>query len=424
MASFPPRKWFANRWLLLALLVVAAAIGWQLSHRGAAANGGRGGFDGRPTPVATARAVRGDMPLFLGGLGTVTPANNVLVQSRVDGQLLRLHFQEGQLVRAGDLLAEIDPRPFEVQLMQAQGQLARDEALLKNAQVDLERYRMLWSQDSIAKQQVDAQEALVRQYEGSVKVDEGAVADAKLQLSYAKVTAPVAGRVGLRQVDPGNIVHTSDANGIVLITQVQPINVVFTLPEDNLPRLMLRLADRTQLSVDAYDRQQKLKLASGTLLTVDNQIDTTTGTVKLKAQFRNDNYTLFPNQFVNARMQIDTLRDVTIVPVGAVQRGAQNNFVYLLGDDGTVTLRTVRVGDTEGERAVIEDGLQPGDEVVVEGLDRLRDGSRVEVVSRDGVRLDSAPAAETGAAAGPKTTAVKGKGAGQRGQRRKNDSAP
>jgi multidrug efflux system membrane fusion protein len=391
------RKHFAGRWWIVLVLLLCAIVAW---HFGGKRNNRQGPED-RPVPVAVATALQGELPLFLSGLGTVTPTNNVLVKSLVDGQLLRVHFQEGQLVHAGDLLAEIDPRPFQVQLLQAEGQLARDAALLKNAQLDLERYSTLWSQDSIAKQQVDAQEALVRQYEGTVQVDRAQVENAKLQLVYAKVTAPASGRVGLRQVDPGNIVHASDANGIVLITQVQPVNVVFTLPEDNLPRVAQKLTAKALLAVDAYDRQQKIKLASGTLLTADNQIDTTTGTVKLKAQFRNDDSALFPNQFVNIRMLVDTLQGVVMVPVNAVQRGAQNNFVYLLNADNTVKIQNVSVGDSEGGRVVIASGLEAGAQVVVEGLDKLRDGVSVEVVSRDGqvlARDDAGAAAQDKAA--------------------------
>lgn len=406
MALFPPRNSGAmnslrKRWWLWAVLLIAALLILQLAGKGnTASKRDRGGFD-RAIPVATATATRGELKLFLGGLGTVTPANAVVVKSRVDGQLLRVHFKEGQLVKAGDLLAEIDPRPFEVQLAQAEGQLARDAALLKNSQLDLERYEMLWSQDSIAKQQVDAQASLVRQYEGATKVDAGQVANAQLQLTYAKVTAPASGRVGLRQVDPGNIVHATDANGIVAIAQVQPIYVVFTLPEDNLPRLVQKINAKQIIAIDAYDRAQKLKLATGTLLAIDNQIDTTTGTVKVKAEFKNDDSALFPNQFVNVRLQIDTLRDVILVPVAAVQRGAQDNFVYVLqsanaecvscGDSRenkwTVKLQTVHVGDTENDSVVIEDGIKPGDAVIVEGLDQLRDGIAVEPVKKDGQAL-------------------------------------
>jgi multidrug efflux system membrane fusion protein len=382
-----------RRWLLCAVLALFAVSAWSYLGMGGAKRAGGDG-EGRPIPVTIAAASTGNLNIFLSGLGTVTPANTVLVKSRVDGQLLRVHFQEGQQVRAGALLAEIDPRPFEVQLTQAQGQLARDMALLQNAQIDLERYRTLWSQDSIAKQQVDAQAALVRQYQGVVEADRGQVEDAKLQLVYAKVTAPISGRVGLRQVDPGNIVSSTDS--LVLITQTQPIAVIFTLPEDNLPKIVERLRAKASIPVDAYDRQQKIKLAAGTLLTVDNQIDTTTGTVKLKAQFRNDDGALFPNQFVNVRMLVDTLRNVTLVPVAAVQRGSQGNFVYLVQSDRKVRLQQVRLGDTENDQVVVLGGLRPGDQVVLEGIDKLREGATVEAVAKQG-----APAEQKKPAAKP-----------------------
>lgn len=369
--------------LLGALLAVAAAASLGAYAAGPGGKRGPGGAGpDRPIPVSTAVVGRGDLKIFLGGLGTVTPAASVLVRPRVDGELLRVHFQEGQTVRAGDLLAEIDPRAFQVQLKQAEGQYARDKALLANARIDLERYQLLWSQDSIAKQQVDAQQSLVQQYEGAVLADQGQIEDARLQLAYARITAPVGGRVGLRQVDPGNIVHASDATGIVSIAQVQPIAVVFTLPEDNLPLIVQKLRAKTPIPVAAYDRQQKRLLATGSLLTVDNQIDTTTGTVKLKAQFRNEDSALFPNQFVNVRMQIDTRRDVALLPVAAIQRGAQDNFVYLIGAGNKVELRTVQVGDTEGDQVIIESGLQVGDQVVIDGVDKLREGSVVEPVPR------------------------------------------
>jgi membrane fusion protein, multidrug efflux system len=381
-----------NRLLLVAalvLLVAALSIGVYRSMGAGSVGGVRGlhgkgmrGDSDRPIPVSTATVGRGDLKIFLNGLGTVTPVANVLVRSRVDGELLRVHFQEGQTVRAGDLLAEIDPRAFQVQLTQAEGQHARDKALLQNSRIDLERYQLLWSQDSIAKQQVDAQQSLVHQYEGAVQADQGQIDDARLQLAYARVTAPISGRVGLRQVDPGNIVHASDTAGLVSIAQVQPITVLFTLPEDNLPLLLQKLQTGASIPVAAYDRQQKRLLANGTLLTIDNQIDTTTGTVKLKAQFRNEDSALFPNQFVNVRMQIDMRRDVALLPTAAVQRGAQDNFVYLIGADHKVTLRSVQVGDTEGDQVVIESGLQVGDQVVVDGIDKLRDGSQVEPMPR------------------------------------------
>jgi len=378
--GFPSPSKKRHHYRPLAISIAVALLFAATSAQSFLGIGGKSGRDDRdkPIPVATVAVGRGDLKIFLNGLGTVVPAANVLVHSRVDGQLMRVHFQEGQTVRAGELLAEIDPRAFQVQLTQAQGQHARDSALLRNAQLDLERYQLLWSQDSIAKQQVDAQQSLVHQYEGAVLTDQGQIDDAKLQLAYAQVTAPIAGRVGLRQVDAGNIVHASDANGLVSIAQVQPITVVFTLPEDNLPVIVQKLQSKTPIPVAAYDRQQKRLLASGSLLTVDNQIDTTTGTVKLKAQFRNEDSALFPNQFVNVRMQIDTLRNVALLPAGAVQRGAQDNFVYLVNADRTVKLQTVQVGDTEGDQVVIESGLKVGDQVVVDGIDKLREGSKVE----------------------------------------------
>ena len=374
----------------LAAIVLAAAIaaGWNIwgnapSPASTPAPGGRIDPSTRALPVIAATAKKGSIDVYLNALGTVTPRNVVTVKPRVDGQLMRVAFREGQIVKAGELLAEIDPRPFAVQLTQAVGQMAKDQALLKNAQLDLERYQMLLTQDSISKQQVDTQLALVRQYQGAVQSDQGAVDSATLQLAYARVTAPIGGRVGLRQIDPGNVVHASDANGLVVIAQLQPITVLFPIPEDNVPRVLKRLQDGEAIPVEAWDRDGKVKLATGKLLTVDNQIDTTTGTVKLKAEFGNENAALFPNQFVNVRMLLTTLSDATLVPSAAVQRGAPGTFVYVVKDDKTVTVTPVKLGPVQGETTAIAEGLAPGASVVVDGADKLREGAKVELITRD-----------------------------------------
>jgi multidrug efflux system membrane fusion protein len=335
-------------------------------------------------PVVAVEAKKTGFNVYITGLGSVTPLNTITVRTRVDGQLMEVLYREGQIVKDGELLARIDPRPFEVQLTQAEGQMARDVAQLKNAQLDLERYQLLWKEDSVSKQQLDTQEALVRQLEGAIKTDQGQIDSAKLQLVYCKITAPISGRVGLRLVDPGNIVHVSDTNGLVVITQLQPIAVIFPIPEDNLPQVLARLKAGERLPVEAYDREMRQKLAVGSLLTVDNQIDPATGTVRLKAIFSNEKNELFPNQFVNARLLVNVRRDATVVPSPAIQRGPQGTFVYVVKADRTATVRPVNVAEIQGGEASIKTGLSPGELVVVDGQDRLREGTRVDLKPQSG----------------------------------------
>lgn len=338
---------------------------------------GRPGF-GTPIPVVAAAATTGEMDVIVSALGTVTPLRTVTVRSRVDGELVRLHFKEGQRVKEGELLAEIDPRAFRMQLEQAQGQLTRDEALLANARLDLERYRTLFSQDSIARQQVDTQASLVRQYEGALQVDRSQVDNARLQLAYTRITAPVSGRLGLRLVDQGNIVRAGDAGGLVVITQLQPVAVLFTVPQDGLPAVLKRLSAGERVAVDAWDREQRAKLAEGELASADNQVDPATGTVKLKAQFANGDDALFPNQFVNVRMTLERLRGVIVIPSAAVQRGAQGLFVYVVRPDSTVAQRVVKLGPSDAQRVSVSEGLAVGEIVVTDGMDRLRPGASVQ----------------------------------------------
>ena len=380
----PPR--LRRRWGVVLLMVCLIAIGAYIFFSiGQSRSAKKGQSPVTPmVPVIALEAKKADFNLYISGLGSVTPLNTVTVRTRVDGQLMEVLFREGQIVSSGDLLAKIDPRPFEAQLTQAEGQMARDQALLKNAQLDLQRFRLLLAKAVIPKQQADTQEALVHQYEGAVKADQGQIDNAKLQLVYCHITAPISGRVGLRLVDPGNIVHANDPNGLVVITQLQPIAVIFPIPEDNLPQVLARLKAGDHLPVEAYDREMRQKLAVGSLLTADNQIDPTTGTVRLKAMFPNQKNELFPNQFVNARLLVDVRRQAVVVPASAIQRGPQGTFVYVVKADRTATIRPVGVGEIQGGEASIKTGLSPGELVVVDGQDRLREGTRVDLRPESG----------------------------------------
>jgi membrane fusion protein, multidrug efflux system len=376
----------SGRWIWLVVLVavgVAAYFLWPKikgfqTSQAPAPTGGKGKKGaGGTTLVIAARAKKGNIGVYDQGLGAVTPVYTDLVRSRVDGELMRVLFKEGQLVKKGDLLAEIDPRPYQVQLDQAQGQLLHDQALLKNAHTDLDRYKTLLNQQAIPEQQYATQEALVSQYEGTLKTDQAAIDSAKLNLTYSHITAPIDGKVGLRLVDPGNIVHSSDANGLVVITQMDPISVIFTIAEDQLPLVLDKMHAGAALHVEAWDRDNRNKLSDGTLATIDNQIDPTTGTLRLRANFDNKAGKLFPSQFVNARLLVEQKTGVVLVPNATIQRNSQSTYVWLVKADQTVTIRTVTTGVTEGDQTEIAAGLNPGDELVTVGVDRLVEGSKV-----------------------------------------------
>ena len=411
-------------WIVTVIVLLALGGGyyWFSNREGAAGpggpgpggggfgggrGGGRGGFGG-PVPISSEKAITADLRVYLTALGTVSPLNTITVRSRADGELQKIHFTEGQLVKAGDLLAEIDSRSYRVALEQAEGQLARDTALLENARRDLERYKN--AGEAVTQQQVDSATATVAQYAGSVRTDHGSVENYKLQLSYCRVTAPIAGRVGLRLVDQGNLVRAGDSTGIVVITQEEPISVVFSVPEDNLPKIRKALAAGQELPVSAFDRGLQNRLAMGKLLAIDNQIDVSTGTVRMKALFANEDHGLFPNQFVNVKMLTEILEGAILIPTSAIQLAGQARFVFVVKPDDTVERRTITVGRAEGEKTAILEGLKPGDTVVTEGLDRLQNGS--QVASRTPVAIKS------GESAGP------GGGPGKSGERKRRPKAP
>lgn len=368
------------------LLAVGAGAAWYWGV-GTPAQPQRNRFfpRGQTVPVRVVAAKSEPISVEIRALGTVTPLNTVTVRSRLDGELVRVLFREGERVRQGQLLAEIDPRPYQVQLAQAQGQLEENEARLKNARGDLERYERLVAEGLITKQQVTTQSALVDQYAGALQANQAQVNNAKLQLSYTRILAPISGRLGLRQVDAGNLIRGGDANGLVVITQMNPISVLFTVPEAELPAV-LRAMRGGRLRAEAWDRAETTKLAEGTLQTVDNQIDTTTGTVKLRATFDNQDEVLFPNQFVNVRLRVQTIEDATVIPSAAVQRASFGTFVYVVQPDSTVSIREIALGPAEGGRVAVESGLTPDEQVVLEGVDALTEGAKVEVISDEPAR--------------------------------------
>ncbi len=382
----PKKKGSIWPWILL-LAIAAGAVylypkvvqsatqGQEKGKKG----GGRGGDAGRAVPVVAVNAKKGDMPVYLNGLGAAAALNTVAVRTRVDGHIIKIHYTEGQIVKEGDPLIDIDPRPFQVQLEQAEGNQARDQALLANAKTDLQRYTVLFSQDAIPKQQLDTQTAQVNQIEATLKTDQAAIDNAKLQLTYAHITSPLTGRIGLRLVDQGNMVHASDSQPLAVITQLQPIAVIFSIPEDNLPAVNKKLAAGQVLPVVAFDHGNKNKIATGTLLTIDNQVDSTTATVKFKAVFDNKDYSLFPNQIINARLLLETRHGATIVPTAAIQHSPQSTFVYVIKPDNSAEVRNITVGQIEGDDAEITSGVEPGEKIVIDGIDKLQQGTKVNV---------------------------------------------
>jgi multidrug efflux system membrane fusion protein len=424
-----PRRSRLVQWLIgLVLLLGGAFLVWhfdigqaqpaqQGGPGGRGGRGGRGGFGGREAELPPVRVVQAEsrsIAVVLKALGTVTPVNTVIVRSRLDGELVRVLFTEGQRVKAGQVLAEIDPRPYQVALAQAEGQRIENQARLANARDDLEKFRSLFERQLIPRQQLTAQESVVKQIEGSVQSNDAQVSNAKLQLSFTKIVAPISGRLGLRQVDVGNLVRSGDANGIVVITQMQPISVLFTVPEVELPGVLDAMRSGQSPAVEAWDRAESTLLANGTLETVDNQIDTTTGTIKLRALFQNSDEKLFPNQFVNIALKLSTVRAATVVPAAAIQRASFGTFVYVIKPDGKATIRKVTLGVSEGDRVAVTEGVSPGEQIVLEGVDALQEGVSVEIVGTGPI---AEPSTEVPAPAG------RGRGRGQ-SPTSKPDGAP
>jgi membrane fusion protein, multidrug efflux system len=413
----PPKP--RSAWRLVAtflvLLLIVAGIVWWSKQQAAPEGQGRGGRNAVPMSIVPETVGKGDIGINLNALGTVTSLATVTIRSQISGYLLKVDFKEGDEVKKGDLIAEIDPRPYEATLAQANGNLTRDRALLKGAQVDLTRYQGLAAQNAVPRQTLDTQVALVAQYQGTVEADTAAVKAAQVNLQYCHILSPLDGRVGLRQVDQGNYVTPGDTNGIVVITQLQPISVLFTVPEDNLQAISKRLQSGAVLPATALDRSGARKIADGTLQTFDSQIDQTTGTIKLRAQFPNEAKTLYPNQFVNVQLLLDTHNDVTTMPTAGVQRGVPGTFVYLVNADDTVSVRKIELGVTDGDRVEVRSGLQPGDRIVVDGADKLKDGAKINI--RAEATDPNAPPAATGVAPEPEKTGKK-----QRSEGKKRDN--
>lgn len=390
-------------WIVAILvLAIGGLIYYRKQQSAAQAAKAKAAMANRSVPITTGTVTQGPIGVYINALGTVTPVYTATITSRVDGQIVSVNYREGQMVRKGDVLIEIDPRPYQAALLQAQGTLAHDEALLSEARIDLDRYQLAFNRNAIAKQQLDDQNQTVKQYEGSVKNDQGTVASATTNLDYATIKAPIDGRVGLRLLDPGNIVTSGSTTPLVVITQLQPITVIFSVAEDYLPQIQKQMHSGNKMSVDALDRAQQHELAKGALLTLDNQVDTTTGTVKLKAVFPNQDLTLFPNQFVNARLLVDTQQNAALVPTAAIQRNAQGAFVYVIKNNQTAAMQTVTVGTTDGNVAAVQ-GVQPGDVIATSGFDKLEDGAKVKIsnsvgganaTAKNGSRSDSGASSE------------------------------
>lgn len=421
----PPRRsrmlWF---WLILLVAAAVALYFYWPNIKGLKGGGAsQAAADKKAAraalpPVVAVKAARGDIGVYYDGLGAVTPIYTDTVKSRVDGELMSIHYKEGDLVKKGDLLIEIDPRPYQVALTQAEGALLRDQAILDNARVDLVRYQTLLTQNAVPEQQLATQKATVAQDEGIVKTDQGLIDAAKLNLVYSKITSSIDGQVGLRLVDPGNIVHAADTNGLLVITQIQPISVIFTLNEDKVPTVLKHYRAGQRLEVDAYNHDTRTKLAQGYLWTIDNQIDQSTGTLKFRAQFDNKAFELFPNQFVNIRLLVEEKHGVVLLPTAAIQRNSQMTYVYFIKPDSTVTVRAITVGTTEGDQSEILSGLQPGDQVVMTGVDKLTEGAKVRISKGGaGTGQSSGGSSAPGDQSAPKTPATHGSHAGQKGQK-------